>query len=180
MFDVQHTYKNPDSRFVTVKGSRQGKMVTLASVYALNGSQASFFTTFFQALDRYHSPHLMTGSDFNLVVHSRLDISHIGFSSNAFPKSLQYSLRSHQLIDTWRAHNIGIWGYIFYSHTHDSYSLLDYIFCSPILVVNPTSADIHVSPWSDHHIVSCNLSCIGLSKAIGPGALMTSSSLILP
>lgn len=55
MFDVHQIYKDPDSRFVIVKGSIRGKMVTLASVYAHNGSQASYFKKI-QVLDKFHSP----------------------------------------------------------------------------------------------------------------------------
>lgn len=47
MFDVLQIYKDLDHRFVIVRGSLQGKMVTLASVYAPNASQASFFKSFF-------------------------------------------------------------------------------------------------------------------------------------
>lgn len=100
------------------------------------------------------------------MAHSIIDRSRIGTSNNAFPNSLQYSLRSHQLIDSWRAHNVGSRGYTFYSHPHDSYFHLHYIFCSPILVVNSTTVNIHVCLWSDHHIVSCNLSYIGLPNSI--------------
>lgn len=106
MFDVQQTYRDPGSHFVIVKGSIQGKEITMASVYAPNESQASFFKTFFQTLDKYHSPHLMISSDFNLVAHSGLDRTRTVTSANAFPKSLQQLLRSHQLLDICRAHNV--------------------------------------------------------------------------
>lgn len=132
MFDVHHTFRDLASRFVIVQGSIQGKGITMASVYAPNESQASFLKNFFQTLDKYHSPHMMIGGDFNLVAHSRLDRSRTGASTNAFPKSLLYQLRSHQLLDTWKAHNMGTHEYTFYFHPHNSYSRLDYIYCTPV------------------------------------------------
>lgn len=43
MFQTQQMYRDPNSRFVIVKGSIQDKQLTLASVYAPNASQATFF-----------------------------------------------------------------------------------------------------------------------------------------
>lgn len=54
-----------------------------------------------------------------------------------------------------------------FTPTLTSYSRLNYIFCSPILVENSNSANIHLCPWSNHHIVFCNLSCIGLPSPMG-------------
>lgn len=51
--------------------------------------------------------HLVVGSVFNLVAHSKLDRSHDVQHANAFPKTLQKLITSSQLIDSWRAHNVG-------------------------------------------------------------------------
>lgn len=83
--------------------------------------------------------------------------------ANAFPKSLVRSLGTHQLIDTWRALNVGAREFTHYSHPHDSYARLDYIFSSLILLANSYLASIHTCPWSDHHMVSFHTSHIGLS-----------------
>lgn len=83
--------------------------------------------------------------------------------ANVFPKSLLGSLRTHQLIDTWRALNTGAREFTHYSCPHDIYAKLDYNFSSPILLANSSSATIHTCPWSDHHLVSFQTSHIGLS-----------------
>lgn len=80
--------------------------------------------------------------DFNLVAHSDLDRSRKGPSTNAFPKSLQYQIKMHQMLDTWRAHNVGAREYTFYPH--NSYSRLDYIYSTLVLAANSASAKIHV------------------------------------
>lgn len=83
------------------------KRVTIANVYAPNDSRATFFKAFFQILDKYNSPHLLLGGDFNLVAHSALDLSRAGSTTNAFPKTLKTLLHAHNLVDSWRAHNVG-------------------------------------------------------------------------
>lgn len=107
MFDIESIYKDPASRFIILKGSIHGKKITVANVYAPNDSQATFFRAFFQTLDKYSSPHLVLGGDFNLVAHSDLDRSRSGGVINAFPKTLKSLLHSHNLGDACRAHNVG-------------------------------------------------------------------------
>lgn len=106
---------------------------------------------------------MIVGGDFNLAAHSALDRSKVAPSSKAFPKTLNHTLNNHQLIDTRRAHNVGIKAYTFYSHPHDGFAHLDYIFCTPILLANSSKADIHSCLWSDHHIVSFTTSHIDLA-----------------
>lgn len=106
---------------------------------------------------------MIVGGDFNLAAHSALDRSRVVPSSKAFPKSLNRTLNNLQLVATWRAHNVGIKAYTFYSHPHDSFACLDYIFFPQIILANSSKADIHSCPWSDHHIVSFTTSHIGLA-----------------
>lgn len=157
--ETQSVYKDPDSQYLILKGSIKGRLVTIASVYAPNEAQSTFFDT----LDKFHSTHLIVGGDFNLAAHSALDRSRVVSSSKAFPKALNWLLYNHQLVDTWRAHNVGITVYTFYPHPHDSFARLDYIFYTPILLANSSEAEIHPCPWSDHHIVSFNTTHIGLA-----------------
>lgn len=56
--EVQHVYKDPDSRFLIPKGSIAGWEITISNVYAPNVAQASFFATFFKILERYPSTHV--------------------------------------------------------------------------------------------------------------------------
>lgn len=163
LLEVQHVYKDPSSRFLIIQGSICGKAIKIANVYAPNVSQASFFASFFQVLDRYIFPHLVLGGDFNLVAHLGLDRSRVVSNANAFPKTLIHLLSSHQLIDSWWAHNVGARDYTFYSHSHDSYSRLDNIFSTPVLLANSTAANIHPCPWSDHHMVMLSIAHIGIS-----------------
>ena len=61
MFDIENVYRDPDSRFLILQGSMQGRKLTIANVYAPNGSQATFFKNFFQVLDKFSSPHCSWG-----------------------------------------------------------------------------------------------------------------------
>lgn len=51
--DVQQAYKDPDSRFIIIKGILSGRELTIANVYAPNDTQTTFFTHFFNTLHRH-------------------------------------------------------------------------------------------------------------------------------
>lgn len=106
---------------------------------------------------------MIVGWSFNLAAHPALDRSKIVPSSKAFFKSINRSLSKLQLIDSWRAHNIGIKAYTHYSYPHDCYAQLDYIFSTPIPLANSSSASIHLCLWSDHDMVVFETSHIGLT-----------------
>lgn len=95
--------------------------------------------------------------DFNLVAHPKLD------RNTGIHTSEAATLQSFQLGNAWRSHNTGTRAYTFYSHPHNSFAILDYIFCTPIILANSTNSDILVCPWSDHNIVTLTTTLIGLS-----------------
>ena len=162
VLEISNVYKDADSRFIILKGNLNRRSLTIASVYAPNDSQTLFFNKFFDVLDQYISPHMIIGGDFNLAAHPALDRSRVVPSSKAFTKSINRSLSKCQLIDAWRAHNTGVKEYTHYSHPHDCYARLDYIFCTPVLLANSPSATIHPCPWSDHNMVVFETTHIGL------------------
>lgn len=117
-----------------------------------------------------------------LVVHSVLNRSRALSNANAFPKTLNGLLSSYQLLDSWRPHHVGAREYTFYTHPHDSYSRLDYIYCTLVLLANSTLASFLPCPWSDHHMVTFALSHVGLSLATAGwrlnDSLLTDSELV--
>lgn len=98
-----------------------------------------------------------------MVANHTLDSSSSTASSKAFPKSLTRGLLDHQLVDTWRTHNMGLKEFTFYSHPHNSYARLDYIYTSPIILANCTKALIHPCVWSDHQVTSFTTEFIRLA-----------------
>lgn len=74
-FEVQDVYKDKDSRFLILKGRILGRALTIANIYAPNEASSSFFHTFFDTLDKFYSPHIILGGDFNMVAHPSLDRS---------------------------------------------------------------------------------------------------------
>lgn len=161
--EVKQVYKDKDSRYVIIKGLIHNRELTIASIYAPNDSPASFFKSFFDRLSLYHSSHMIIGGDFNMVANPNLDRSTMAPSSKSFPRSLSSGLLEHQLVDSWRAHNIGAREYTFYSHPHNSYARLDYIYTTPIILANATDASIHPCPWSDHHATAFTTKFIRLA-----------------
>lgn len=77
IFDITHVNKDTENRFIILQRMIQGCATTIASVYTPNEAQASFFKSFFNTLDRYLSPHLIVGGDFNLTAHPVLDRSRV-------------------------------------------------------------------------------------------------------
>lgn len=49
--EVKQVYKDPDGRFLIIKGLVVGQELTIANVYVPNVAQAAFFTTFFKILE---------------------------------------------------------------------------------------------------------------------------------
>lgn len=47
IFKLQSIYKDVDSRFIIMKGSVNKRSITIASVYASNDAQTTFFNNFF-------------------------------------------------------------------------------------------------------------------------------------
>lgn len=87
IFEILQVYKDPDSRFIILQGTIQGLATTMASLYAPNEAQASFFQHFFDTLYRYLSPYVIVGEgDLHLTVHPALDRSKVTPSSKAFTK----------------------------------------------------------------------------------------------
>lgn len=103
--------------------------------------------------------------DCNLAAHPSLDRSKVALTSKAFSKSIAH-LAKFLLIDSWRAHNIGVKAFTHYSHPHDCYARLDYIFSTPIPLANSLRARIHPCPWSDHDMVEFETSHIGLAPTL--------------
>lgn len=93
---------------ILLSGLRSGRELTIANVYAPNDAQTTFFTQFFHTLQRYHSPHIILGGDFNSVLQPNLDCSKRKQSSKSFSKTTSRYINEMQLIDSWRALNI--WG----------------------------------------------------------------------
>lgn len=137
--------------------------VTIASIYAPNDAPASFFKSFFDRLASLESPHMIVGGDFNLVANPTLGRSSSTTAAKAFPRSLTHGLLNHQLVDTWRTHNMGCKEFTFYSHPHNSYARVDYIYTTPIILANSTGGMIHSCVWSDHHVTSFTTDFIRLA-----------------
>ncbi|MEE6508306.1 hypothetical protein FKM82_020332 [Ascaphus truei] len=64
--------------------------------------------------------------------------------------SLRKGLKANQLTDIWRELHPTDRDYMFYSHSHGTYSRIDYFFVSCQLVPMVSQAGIHDISWSDH------------------------------
>lgn len=159
--EVQQVYRDAEICYIIIKGYLLGKELIIANVYVPNDCQSTLFSSFFDTLHWYHSSHIILGGDFNSVLQPCLD--RIKQTPKTFSKSTCTHLNTMQPIGSWRALNVSAREYTFYSYPYESYSHLDYIFCTPIILSNSLDATIHPNPWSDHQINAISTQFIGLS-----------------
>lgn len=91
--------------------------------------------------------------DFNAVLNKELDRSRIT-PAPEIPVSLQAFFKKWDFVDIWWEKNLNKREYTFFSHRHQSYSRIDYIVTSRILIVDILCMDIGNVLYSDHALFS--------------------------
>uniref|UniRef100_A0A803JEZ2 Reverse transcriptase domain-containing protein n=1 Tax=Xenopus tropicalis TaxID=8364 RepID=A0A803JEZ2_XENTR len=157
-FTLTMSHSDNLGRFLFLKGLINGTTYTIASIYLPPTEQHTALTEALQALSEFEEGTVILGGDLNITLEPILDSS-TGRSSIPYRKieTLKKLLRTHTLIDTWRLTNPTARDYTFYSHPHNTYSRLDYIFIRHIDVGLLKGADIDVITWSDHAPITCTL-----------------------
>ncbi|KAJ1120406.1 hypothetical protein NDU88_008576, partial [Pleurodeles waltl] len=84
--------KDKEGWFLMLKGSLDGKLCTIATVYAPNSGQTQFLLQFLNELEGFAEGEVVLMGDFNLVWDSTLDTTHPQRSqTSAFAKSVKSS-----------------------------------------------------------------------------------------
>lgn len=105
-FISSHVDADPMGRYIIVTGKLCNTPVILASVYAPNLDDATFFTNFFSRLPDLNEHHLVIGGDMNCMLAPRLDRN----SDKTIPTSkaalsIQLFLDTYGIADVWRTLN---------------------------------------------------------------------------
>ena len=137
--NVQFTPSNiitdPEGRYTIISGILYQKPVILASIYAPNWDDHSFFNKVLTLIPNLDSHTLILGGDLNCVIDPVLDRS----SSRIIPPSkmsqtLSAFMDQFGYIDPWRFTYPSARQYSFFSHAHRSFSRIDYFLMDKNLI----------------------------------------------
>lgn len=132
-FILEHEEKDPEGRFILITGSILHQHINILNVYAPNQDSPHFISQIILMFNHYCKDLGFLAGDFNCIMNATLDKS-----SPANPGSLNilHSLSAGTgLIDVWRQINPNVSDYTFYSHPHNSYSRLVYLFIPKIFLM---------------------------------------------
>lgn len=134
-FEPIQVTADKNGRFIIVSGKLFNTNVILASVYAPNTDDVGFFDHLFSLLPDLSSHYLILGGDLNCWLDPALDRS--STKPGVVSKSAAYIwsfLSEYGITDIWRFLHPKEKQYSFFSHTHHSYSRIDYVFIDRKLI----------------------------------------------
>ncbi len=127
-FEFISQISDKEGRFVLVRGKIDQKEVTLFNVYALPGSNITFFRRVLELITSETYGTLICARDFNILLNPSLDTTNRIRRRNLIEKCINNVLKDLGLIDVWRALNGSTPGYTSYSARHTACSRIDYFF----------------------------------------------------
>lgn len=153
-------HRDPEERFLLVKGTIDDRLYTFISYYAPNRGQTQFFQRMFNTLGPLTEGVIIMGGDFNTAFDSNTAFDTGLDKSKPLTAQLvrpsKASIQIAQLIfqsgmtDIWKELNPSAQDYTHFSNPHQSYSRIDHILLSnrhkPLAL---TSSILEVA-WSDH------------------------------
>ena len=72
-FQILRLYSDVDGRFIICDIESEGKIITLATLYAPNEDNSTFFQNFFKHLHDFHYDDVIIGNIFNLILNVNKD-----------------------------------------------------------------------------------------------------------
>lgn len=140
-----------DGRFLILICLLQNVKCALVNIYAPNTGQNTFLSKLNILLAEFSEYPIIVGGDMNLVSNALVDRSGRPLPvDGTLSSALKELQESFALVDVWRTVNPDMRQYTFYSSAHLSYSRIDYVLFSQILVGNVIESEIHPIILSDH------------------------------
>ena len=154
-FQLHRLFSDPNGRFIICDLKTGEKVITLASIYAPNEDDPSFFRGFFGHFSDFQCEDLIIGGDFNLVLN--LDKDKKGGLAKTHGKSFQI-IHEHSanfdLIDPWRILYPDTLRYTWRRKRPEIQCRLDFFLISQSLMCNVTSAEILPGFKTDHSMIT--------------------------
>lgn len=125
-FEHTNTILDNNGRYVIVTGRLQNTPVILVSIYAPTRDYDQFFVNLFAKISNTDNHHIIIGGDFNFVQDVCLDRSSPKqITSKSAMLVANYASRLG-ISDPWRFTNPQSKAFSFFSHTHHTFSQIDF------------------------------------------------------
>lgn len=137
----------------------EGQKTTFVNVYAPNTSQPEFFHEVCNLVRSIGNDNIIIGGDFNQVRDMYLDKSSQPRPVNdPACAAVDVMMEDLGLVDVWKLFHPQEKDYTFFSHPHSTYSRIDYLLISHLLVSQTLSATIGNIVLTDHAPVDIAIS----------------------
>ncbi|XP_077341249.1 uncharacterized protein LOC143986718 [Lithobates pipiens] len=157
-FTLTSVFKDPDGRFILVKGLVEGQLYSLISYYAPNKGQDKFFVKLFHTLNPMLEGKVILGGDSNVTFEQELDRTRPLGQQLIRPRKVSHRiaklLHSQGLTDAWRELNPSTRDYTHYSAPHNTYARIDHLFVQSHALPAAERSLIIDTVLSDHAIVA--------------------------
>lgn len=148
-----------NGRFVLISGTCNGNLITFLNVYAPNSDEPSFMSDMVLLFNENCKGFGVMGGDFNVTLGLKDKSNQVKASNPNSSKVLRGLTNECGLTDVWREFNQETRDYTFYSHVHNSYSRLDYLFVPSSYLYTISKCHIHPFIISDHSRIQLTVQC---------------------
>lgn len=159
--------KDPEGRFLLVKGTIEGHLYLSFPTYTPNKGQAAFFKHLFESLSPDLEGTVILGGDSNSAFDQGLDRSRPPASQLTRPtkESLKIARLIHAqgMADAWKELNPGKRDFSHFSSPHNLYARINHLLVQSHTIPPINESRIQDTVLSDHSFVSMSL-CMGHSR----------------
>ena len=172
-FQILRLYLDTNGRFIMCDIEPEGKCNTLATLYAPNEDEPSFFQDFFDHLSDFQCDDLIIGGDFNLILDLDKDKKGGRYKTHTRSvKTLKEFIAKLDLIDAWRVLNPNTLRYTWRLKKPEI--RCRFFLISQSLMCNITHADITMGFKTDHSMVIISVALHSNQRGLGYWKLNTS------
>lgn len=162
-FSMTECVKDRSGRYVIVKGTLQGTVISILNIYYPPAHPPDFITKVFSNFSEIHSDISIVGGDFNCILNPLIDrLPHKATPLSSQAKSLHSICEDLGFVDVWRAIHPLEKEYTFFSAPHKCHTRIDYFFLSGLFLHSVLSCAIGSIIISDHAHVVLDLSLEGM------------------
>ena len=173
--NVIKTLQDPNGRFIICDIEADGKLLTLANIYAPNKDDPNFFDTFFDRLSCFKCDDVVIGGDFNLVLDVEKDKKNgIARTHQNALEVVQDAMENMEVCDVWRIFNPDCKRYTWRQRQPEIHCRLDFVLVSQSILGISTHADITPGFKTDHSLITLSLSLHSNPRGNGFWKLHTS------
>lgn len=153
-FSLTSQHADSEGRYLILVGLLENVEVTIASYYAPNTGQLSFYRKFCEVLSQRAKGAVLTLGDFNMVLDPGLDKTRISVTranqAQDHSKQFRQLLAEFGMYDAWRAKHPSVRDFTYYSNVHRTYSRIDLALVDRWTLASIEKIDILPMTWSDH------------------------------